>query len=211
MSEPLRPRNPFRTVTFGGYHREDVDGYLADAQRLAKRLEDEIDALKTQLERARAEREAMEQEHALALSQSNAERDDLVTRLRATRDELDRTKIELQRALERAEQLQAERDNFQRLAERLAAEEQQTRDVLRAATKAADELKADAKREALEIVQRAESTAHRIESEAHRRVEDIRKEYERARKEYDEFLRQARDVTEGLVRKLDEARSKWPG
>jgi hypothetical protein len=60
-------------------------------------------------------------------------------------------------------------------------------------------------------VQRAESTAHRIESEAHRRVEDIRKEYERARKEYDEFLRQARDVTEGLVRKLDEARSKWPG
>jgi len=210
MSEPTRPQNPFRTVTFGGYHREDVDGYLDMVAVARQRQEDELTAARSQLGELTAKLEAQEQGQALAVNQSERDASDLRIRMTALRDELERTKVELAKTTERADSAIAERDNFQRIAEKLSAEELQTRELLRAASRTAEEMKVEAKREALETAQRAEMNARRIEDDARKRVEDLRKEYERARREYDEFLKAARDVADGLVRRIDDARAKWP-
>ncbi len=210
MAEPTRPRNPFRPVTFGGYHREDVDAYLAEAEREQQQRDLDLATVKAQLEQLAANFEAQEQDHALAISRSASESGDLRAQMRALRDELEKCRIELSKATERADSIVAERDNYQRIAEKLSAEEQQTRDLLRAVSRTAEVMHADAKREATEMVQRAEQSARRIEDDARRRVEDMRKEYEQARQEYDEFLKQARDLADILVRRFDEARAKWP-
>ncbi len=210
MAEPIQPQNPFRTQTFGGYSREDVDGFLEMVAIARQRQEDELTAVKSQLERLTASLEAQEQDQALAVTQSERDSSELRVRMTSMRDELERAKVELAKANERADTAIAERDNYQRIAEKLSAEEQQTRDLLRAAGRTAEEMKIEAKREALEIAQRAEQNARRIEDDARKRVEDMRKEYERVRKEYDEFLKQARDVADNLVRRIDDARAKWP-
>lgn len=187
-----------------------MDAYLEEATQIQRAHEEELAAVSARIDLLSANLEAQEQDHTLAISQCEKDNSDLRGRLTALRDELERAKVDLAKSNERADAAVAERDNFQRIAEKLSAEEQQTRDLLRAASRTAEEMKLEAKKDASEILQRAEQSARRSEDEARKHVEDMRKEYERARKEYDEFLKQARDVADGLVRRIDDARAKWP-
>jgi cell division initiation protein len=138
------------------------------------------------------------------------EEESLRQQLRALRDEMEFTRLELAKSTDELDRIREEKDSYQRLAERLSSEEMQTRELLRAATRTAEDLKAEAKREADEVLKRAEETGRHLEDDARRRVDDLRKEYERIRREYDDFLRQARDVADALVRRIDDARVKWP-
>lgn len=225
---------PFKTATFGGYQREEVDAYLDDVARAAQRDQSEIDHLKTRITelegqvignipvetevvrleeevaKLKAQLEAVRQDDALKNSQVNADTQAMRDQLRIQRDELEKAQIELSKLHEEVEGLRSERDSFQRLAERLSSEEHQAKELLLAATKAAEELRTKARRDAEEQNRRTEENVARMEEEARKRVDDLRKEYERMRIEYDSFLGQARDVAQGLVRKMDDARAKWP-
>jgi len=225
---------PFKTSTFGGYVREEVDAYLEEVGRAAQRDVVEINTLKhriTELEgqvvghipteaevarleqevaRLQAQIEALQQDEALRIGQVHREANDLREQLRVQRDEFERTQVDLAKLLEEAEVLRTERDSFQRLAERLSSEEQQAKELLLAATRAAEELRSKARRDAEDITRRTEESVASMETEARQRVDELRKEYERIRIEYDTFLVQGREVAQNLVRKMDDARAKWP-
>lgn len=224
----------FRTSTFGGYQREEVDAYLDEVARASQRDKDELSLLRqrvTELEgriignipaeteaqrleeenaRLRAQLEAVTQDDAVRLGQANSDVEILREQLRVQRDELERTQIERAKISEELDALRSERDSFQRLAERLSGEEQQAKELLLAATKAAEELRVKARRDADELSKRTEESVAKMEDEARMRVDNLRKEYERVRSEYDAFLLQAREVAQNLVRKMDDARAKWP-
>lgn len=218
---------PFKTSTFGGYVREEVDAYVDEVAKAAERDTFEMSLLKqkiTELEgqlvahipteaevtRLQAQVEALQQDEAVRMGQLLSEANELREQLRAQRDELERSQIDLAKLGEEIEALRVERDSFQRLAERLSSEEQQAKELLLAATKAAEELRHKARRDAEDISRRTEESVARMEEEARQRVEELRKEYERIRIEYDAFLVQGREVAQNLVRKMDDARAKWP-
>lgn len=206
-----RAKSPFKTVHFGGYERADVDAYLTEISRAAKMDRDEIAALKRQVEDLRSQLEAGLQDSELKSSQMMRDADEMRQQARVNRDDLERARIELAKANDELDQLREEKESYQRLAERLSSEEVQTRELLKAASRTAEELKAEAKREGEDTLRRAEESARHIEEDARRRVDELRKEYERVRREYDDFLKQARDVTDALVRRIEDARVKWPG
>ncbi len=237
--DPQTPETPkravqFRTSTFGGYQREEVDAYLDEMARATRREKDELVMLRqrvTELEgriignipaeteaqrleeenaKLRAQLEAVTQDDAVRLGQANSDVEVMREQLRVQRDELERAQIERARAVEEAEAMRSERDSFQRLAERLSGEEQQAKELLVAATKAAEELRVKARRDAEDLTKRTQESVVRMEEEARVRVDNLRKEYERLRADYDTFLLQGREVAQNLVRKLDDARAKWP-
>lgn len=232
---------PFKTATFGGYQRDEVDAYLDEVNRAAQRDRNEVDHLKkriTELEgqiignipvetevvrleeelgrrdaelaRLKAELEAVRQDEKLREGQSHADTQALLDQLRLQRDDLEKAQIEIAKLHEETETLKSERDSFQRLAEKLSTDEHQAKELLLAATKAAEELRSKARRDADDLTRRTEESVARMEEEARKRVDDLRREYERMRLDYDSFLGQARDVAQGLVRKMDDARAKWP-
>lgn len=205
-----KPRSPFRTVTFGGYNRADVDAYLADMTRAATIERDHLETTKKLNETLRAQLEADRQERELIAAQQEVRLQEALGLARTLRDDLDRTRLELANAEDSLASVREERDTYQRLAERLSVEEHQTHEVLRAATRAAEQIQEEAKREADEMLARTEEASRTMEALARRRVDDLRKEYERARKDYDDFLKQAKEVAEALVRRIDDSRGKWP-
>lgn len=150
---------PFKTSTFGGYDRSEVDAYLDEVARAGVRDADEIEVLKrrvTDLEgqivgnipveteiarledevaRLRAQLEAVRQDEALRVGQTDVDVQELREQLRKLRDEHERTLIETARLQdetakfqEEAEAARAERDSFQRLTERLSSDEHQAKE-----------------------------------------------------------------------------------
>jgi chromosome segregation ATPase len=184
----------------------DLEGQIIGnipAETEAMRLEEENAKLRAQLE-------AVTQDDVVRLGQVNSDVEVMREQLRVQRDELERAQIERSKLADEVDALRSERDSFQRLAERLSGEEQQAKELLMAATKAAEELRVKARRDAEDLTKRTEESVLRMEEEARVRVDNLRKEYERIRVDYDTFLLQGRDVAQNLVRKLDDARAKWP-
>ncbi len=201
---------PFRSVTFNGYSKEDVNAYMEEVVRTAKRERDEAGALRMKVADLSARIEAVQQDSELKTAQLAQELASTRDQLRTQNNELDRAKLEIDRLDQLSKSLQAERDSFQKVAEKLSNEEQQAKELLKAATRTADVLRQRAKADSEALVNRAEANAQRMEGEARRRVDDLKREYERIRKEHDEFLKEARETAQNLVRKIDDARSKWP-
>ena len=92
-----------------------------------------------------------------------------------------------------------------RIAE-LETEESASREILRAAQKAAEEMRERGRLDAQARVLAAEEHAQTVEADARRKVKELEEGEAALRAQYERFLAEARALTGGFVRTIDEAR-----
>ncbi len=173
------------TIAFRGYAREEVDAHLSQ-------LEKQIEQVANDLREIKHDREHLERE----VKRFQTERESLES---SSRQEIVRLKAEL-------DEVKLERDSFETVASQLRLQESQTHEILRAAQKAAESLRAEAKLEAEDMIREAENRAARSNEDARARLEELRRRYEAVRKELDSFLSQTRSLAHSFIRKVDESR-----
>lgn len=174
------PKEPlFGKQAFGGYSVADVDAFAEQARKELDQLRLELRAVTNERERVKAELEALRQEHTL-LSERAAADSQLVQSLS-----------------ERVEALSAE-------ADRERGEAANVDEILKAAHAAAQQLRADAKRESEQMMRIAESRLDRLVAEMRVRSQQLQDDFDRAKAEYSDFLSEVRSVAHTFIRRIDE-------
>lgn len=213
-NQPSKITSPlFNHTTFGGYNREQVDAHMElvakefEQNRLTiAALTSERDQLRNDWNVVRNDVESQAQVFRSELSISRADADSYRIRMEKSEAELGELRHRLETLENDLSSARAEKESYQALAERYASDEAEMRDILRAASRTAEELRANARREADATIRAAEERAMRLDEESRKRLEATERDYERLRKEFEDFLASARDVAHSFIRKVDETR-----
>ena len=183
------------TTAFRGYATEEVDKFVRNVA--TKDAE-----VRTELEAVRAERDKLRREVDGFTAIVNGAK---TTAQRAEQTTAD-AKAQLQRLQAEIESLRNERDSFQSLAEKFASDEGQVREILRAAAKAADEMRENARAEAETIRKESEERMRAAVEECNRVVAEMNAQRDRVKAEFDTFSVTALEAGRWFVSTVEDAR-----
>ncbi|MCH8273315.1 MAG: DivIVA domain-containing protein [Armatimonadetes bacterium] len=186
--EPGLPTRPLFERQLRGYRRDAVDEFLDQVTKQVESVQVELRQLKVQ--RATLEEEKRELESRLVAAESEVRHDE----------------AEETRMSEEAGRLQAECERLQAENARLMDEAGSGQEILRAAQRTAEQMRAEARVESEAMVREAEERVARLYDEMKVRLQELRFEHDQAKKEFDEFLSQARQLSHTFIRKIDERR-----
>lgn len=120
----------------------------------------------------------------------------------------DRAEVDAHLALvaKQIEQLQVELRKTAAEKEELGKEAERVQDILLAAHRTAEDIRAEASRESEAVLREAESRVTRMDEQMRSRMRELQFDLDKAKKEFDEFLTSARNLAHGFIRKIDETR-----
>lgn len=182
-------------LAFRGYARDEVDMHFTHVQK-------ETQHLLAQLAELRQTAEGAKLEAVTAVARD----EQCESELEATQSALNQMIAEVERLKAEADSGKAELEAAQVRVRQLEADEAGSREILKVAHKAAEEMREQARNDAQARMVAAEEHAQRVEMEARRRVKEIEEDEAVVRARYDTFLAEARALASGFVRVTDEAR-----
>lgn len=183
----------FRSVAFGGFHKQDVLNFLETSsqnhaqqlQELHKQLEEQI----AQTEKAQAEADALLGRAEKAegeLQQLREQVQQLSDSLNSTREEREELAVQLEQARERAERLEPDATAYTALKDRAAGVE------------------LDAHRRAQEVEDRAAGEVLRMREDVRLWMKELEREYDRLRTDTQATVAHARAQLDRAGQALDQ-------
>lgn len=182
-------------LAFRGYARDEVDMHFTHVQK-------ETQHLLAQLAELRQSTEGAKLEAVTAVAHD----EQTESELEATQSALNQMIVEVERLKADADSGKADLEAATARVRQLEAEEASSRDILKAAHKAAEEMRDQGRQDAQLRILAAEEHAQRVETEARRKVKEIEADEAAVRARYDQFLTETRALASGFVRTTDEAR-----
>ncbi|MCB8933587.1 MAG: DivIVA domain-containing protein [Chthonomonadaceae bacterium] len=183
------------STSFRGYDRDEVETHFAQVKTETQHLLGQLAALRQSLEEAKLEAQTA----TARAEEAESKRSAAETALGQMVAEVERLRMELDGSVK-------ERDELKERVEGLQQEESASREILRAAQKTAEEMRANARQEAESMVRTAEERVSKIEADGRERQKELDEQFERMRAEFDKFLSKARSLASGFVREIDEVR-----
>lgn len=165
---------------FRGYDASEVDAFLERVLKEVAQLQIELAEAKT------------------AQAKSAAEVKSLTQQCVGSAMELGKMRVSFEERTREAEEL---REEVKRMSERMAS----TDEILRAAHSAAEKMRADAQRQATDIVEDAESRAARAIEEMRARMNSLQTEMNAMKAKYRQFLDDAKELTQAMQRQISQS------
>lgn len=180
--------NQFRSAAFGGFNRQDVMDYL---ERSAKEHDQQLEALRTQLEQAR--QEAAQMRTQLTQAQEQAQQ---------AKNELERNVAERQSAQEQSDLLARTQEELARLRERITQLEPDAAAYAAIKERTAG-IELEAHRRAQAIVDEAQTQVEQLRREQRQWLERVEREYYDLRAQVGTTVTQAASELERVRQGLD--------
>ncbi len=190
-----KKREAMFNLAFRGYNRDEVDMHFAHVEKETQHLLAQLADLRKSAEGAQLEAHT-----------AGARDEECASQLEATEGALNQMIAEVERLKAECEGVKEQLASSKSRIAELETEESASREILRAAQKAAEEMRERGRLDAQARVLAAEEHAQTVEADARRKVKELEEGEAALRAQYERFLAEARALTGGFVRTIDEAR-----